>query len=62
MLELLVEKHQPEIILLQEIKCENSEFPELYKTLNYNLEVNGQKGRHGVAILLKKDQRGTVLY
>ncbi|MFL2675951.1 MAG: exodeoxyribonuclease III [alpha proteobacterium MED-G10] len=55
MLELLVEKHQPEIILLQEIKCENSEFPEFYKTLNYNLEVNGQKGRHGVAILLKKD-------
>ena len=40
MLELLVEKHQPEIILLQEIKCENSEFPEFYKTLNYNLEVN----------------------
>ena len=54
MLELLVEKHQPEIILLQEIKCENSEFPEFYKTLNYNLEVNGQKGRYGVAILLKK--------
>ena len=55
MLELLIEKHQPEIILLQEIKCENSEFPDFYKTLNYNLEVNGQKGRHGVAILLKKD-------
>ena len=55
MLELLIEKHKPEIILLQEIKCENSQFPNFYKTLNYNLEVNGQKGRHGVAILIRND-------
>ena len=54
MLELLVEKHQPEIILLQEIKCENSEFPEFYKTLNYNLEVNGQKGRHWSSNIIEK--------
>jgi exodeoxyribonuclease-3 len=51
----LIEKFNPDIILLQEIKCENHQFTEFFKNLKYNLIVKGQKGRHGVAILIKKN-------
>ena len=34
-LNLLIEKHKPEIILLQEIKCENHQFEEFYKNADY---------------------------
>ena len=54
-LNLLIEKFNPDIILLQEIKCENHQFTEYFKNLEYDLIVNGQKGRHGVAILIKKN-------
>ena len=45
---------KPDIILLQEIKCTNEEFPDFYTSLNYELIVNGQKGKYGVAILIRK--------
>ena len=54
-LNLLIEKINPDIILLQEIKCENHQFTEYFKNFEYNLIVKGQKGRHGVAILIKKN-------
>ena len=54
-LNLLIEKHKPEIILLQEIKCENHQFVEFFKNADYISVVKGQKGKHGVAILVKKD-------
>ena len=44
----------PDIVLLQEIKCQDNEFPSLYKEKNYNLVINGEKGKYGVAILVKK--------
>ena len=40
--------------MLQEIKCTNDEFPDLYTSFGYELIVNGQKGKYGVATLLKK--------
>ncbi|MBY0354891.1 MAG: exodeoxyribonuclease III [Rickettsiales bacterium] len=42
----------PEILLLQETKCENSQFPaESLEDLGYNLAFHGQKSYNGVAIL-----------
>ena len=49
-----IKKEKPDILLLQELKCENSQFPFLeFESLGYNIEVNGQKGRNGVAIFSK---------
>lgn len=44
----------PDIVLLQEIKCENAAFPsEVFEDLGYNIALHGQKTYHGVAILSK---------
>lgn len=50
----LINKFNPDIILLQEIKCENSTFPynDIDK-LGYTCIVNGQKSYNGTAILTK---------
>ncbi|MGG7519387.1 exodeoxyribonuclease III [Allorhizobium undicola] len=47
-----VESFQPDILCLQEIKCQNHEFPMAEMTaLGYpHIVVHGQKGYHGVAI------------
>jgi exodeoxyribonuclease-3 len=44
----------PDVVLLQEIKCEDEKFPkdEIIK-LGYNIEIFGQKSYNGVAILSK---------
>lgn len=45
---------QPDIVCLQEIKCEDAQFPRAeIETLGYNVETNGQKGFNGVALLSK---------
>lgn len=47
-------ENNPDIVLLQELKCETQKFP--YGELSdfaYNLYVNGQKSFNGVAILSK---------
>ncbi|AIL13397.1 exodeoxyribonuclease III [Candidatus Paracaedimonas acanthamoebae] len=47
-------ENAPDIVLLQEIKCENSAFPsEFFEDLGYNIALHGQKTYHGVAILSK---------
>ncbi len=47
-------ENSPDIVLLQEIKCENSAFPsEIFEDLGYNIALHGQKTYHGVAILSK---------
>lgn len=51
----LIRSVGPDIILLQEIKCTESEFPLLYKEKGYKSIITGQKGRHGVAILIKEE-------
>jgi exodeoxyribonuclease-3 len=44
----------PDIVLLQEIKCETTSFPSVvFEDLGYNLTVFGQKSYNGVAILSK---------
>ncbi len=46
--------HQPDFLLLQELKCDDSKFPyEALESLNYNFAISGQKTYNGVAILSK---------
>lgn len=49
-----LELENPDILLLQELKCEESAFPyEELQRLHYNLAIYGQKTYNGVAILSK---------
>ena len=49
-----IKKEEPDILLIQELKCENTQFPFFeFESLGYNIEVNGQKARNGVAIFSK---------
>ncbi|MCP5369826.1 MAG: exodeoxyribonuclease III [Rickettsiaceae bacterium] len=50
-----ISQHDPDIICLQELKCETNKFPytEL-EHLPYNFYVHGQKSYNGVAILSKQ--------
>jgi exodeoxyribonuclease-3 len=44
----------PDIVCMQEIKCEDLSFPsEMFEELGYNVAVHGQKGFNGVALLSK---------
>jgi exodeoxyribonuclease-3 len=44
----------PDVVLLQEIKCQNEQFPsEPIEDLGYNIALHGQKSYNGVAILSK---------
>lgn len=54
-LEAIINKHQPDIIGLQETKVHNDQFPlaELAH-LGYHLNYHGQKGHYGVALLTKQ--------
>ena len=50
-----LKKNNPDILLLQEIKTENKNYPhEVIEKLGYTSYVNGQKSYNGVAILSKK--------
>ena len=49
-----LKNYNPDIVALQEIKCQESEFPfEAISDLGYNLAIKGQKTYNGVAILSK---------
>lgn len=49
-----IDKHDPDLILLQEIKCEEKDFPrDQFSHLPYNIEIVGQKTYNGVAIFSK---------
>ena len=45
----------PDVVCLQEIKCEDAAFPRApFEELGYNLAIHGQKTYNGVAILSKR--------
>lgn len=47
-----LEEAKPDVVLLQEIKCEDDKFPALeLKAAGYESEVHGQKTYNGVAIM-----------
>lgn len=51
----IVEKHQPDVIGLQETKVHDDMFPlEDVAKLGYNVFYHGQKGHYGVALLTKE--------
>ena len=54
-LQALIDKHQPDIIGLQEIKVHNDMFPvEDVEAMGYKVYFHGQKSHYGVAMLCKK--------
>lgn len=49
-----VDSMQPDILLLQELKCEEAKFPaDAFEERGYSISVHGQKSWNGVAILSK---------
>lgn len=54
-LEAIIDKHQPDVIGLQETKVHNDQFPIAdLEHLGYYLNYHGQKGHYGVALLTKQ--------
>ena len=50
----IVDKHDPEVIGLQETKVADDEFPrEAVEELGYEVHVHGQKGHYGVAVMTR---------
>ena len=56
LVEQFLEEHQPDVLCLQEIKCQNDQFPSKnFKKMGYEyMAVHGQKGYHGVATVSKR--------
>ncbi|MCK5818529.1 MAG: exodeoxyribonuclease III [Psychromonas sp.] len=54
-LQALIDKHQPDIIGLQEIKVHNDMFPiKAVEAMGYHVYFHGQKAHYGVAMLCKQ--------
>ena len=52
--EKFIKEADPDVLLLQELKCEEQNFPyELFEDMGYNIKVVGQKTYNGVAICSK---------
>ena len=51
----LIDKHQPDVIGLQETKVSDEQFPEAeIRALGYHVHYHGQKGHYGVALLSRQ--------
>ena len=49
-----VKEYEPDVLLLQETRVEDAQFPyEYIEDCGYNIAVKGQKSRNGVAICSK---------
>ena len=57
-LQALIDKHQPDIIGLQEIKVHNDMFPIAdVEAMGYKVYFHGQKAHYGVAMLCKEEPK-----
>lgn len=57
----LVEKHNPEVIGLQETKVHDDQFPHAdIEALGYKAHIHGQKGHYGVAMLTRIDSENLL--
>ncbi|UTM56583.1 exodeoxyribonuclease III [Photobacterium sp. CCB-ST2H9] len=55
-LQAVIDKHQPDVIGLQEIKVHDEAFPlEDVEAMGYKVYHHGQKGHYGVALLCKQE-------
>jgi len=49
-----IKEENPDILLLQELKCTGEEFPFLeFEQFGYNIQISAEKGKNGVAIFSK---------
>lgn len=56
-----LEARRPDVVCLQEIKCQDEQFPrEPFEELGYQLAIYGQKTYNGVAILSRRRIEGVV--
>lgn len=53
--------HQPEILCLQELKCQEAQFPEILRECGYHCVILGQKAYNGVAILSRHKSEQIIL-
>ena len=54
-LEALIEKHQPDVIGIQETKVQDEDFPlDMIQSLGFDAAFHGQKTHYGVALLYKQ--------
>ena len=54
-LQALIDKHQPDVIGLQETKVADEQFPEAeIRQMGYHVSYHGQKGHYGVALLSRQ--------
>src|SRR5690606_34703337 len=52
----VIEKHQPDVIGLQETKVSDDQFPLAdIQALGYHVHFHGQKGHYGVALLSRRE-------
>lgn len=52
----LIEKHQPDVIGLQETKVADEQFPQaMVEELGYHVHFHGQKSHYGVALLSRQE-------
>ncbi len=57
-LELLIKKHEPDVILIQEAKCPEDAFPGFeFQAMGYNFLHNLQKAYNGVVVFSKHDMK-----
>lgn len=60
-LSVLVEKHSPDVIGLQETKVHDDQFPHAdIEALGYQAHIHGQKGHYGVAMLTRIDSTNVL--
>jgi len=56
-----LERHQPDVLCLQEIKCQDEIFPrEPFEALGYHVETHGQKTYNGVALISRAPAEDVV--
>jgi len=56
-----LERHEPDVLCLQEIKCEDEAFPrEPFEALGYHVETHGQKTYNGVALISREPAEDVV--
>lgn len=57
-----LQKHQPDVLCLQELKCTQEDFPrEAFENMGYHCTVYGQKTYNGVAFLSKNMPQEVVM-
>ncbi|WP_426417802.1 exodeoxyribonuclease III [Aestuariirhabdus sp. LZHN29] len=60
-LQALIDRHQPDVIGIQESKVVDNEFPHGAITeMGYHAEIHGQKGHYGVALLSRTPPRRVI--